>query len=100
MSTVLFFSQEIKRLQSLKPSLEFSMILLRKIKKLPLASLSMLSQDLSKELNLLEVLFLIAPKKVKSTELLDKNGTIKETKEKDSKKPKKQKKRNDVPKTI
>ncbi len=95
MLTVSFFSQETKRPQLLKPKVEFSMILPRKTKKLLLASLSMLFQDSSQELNPSEVLFSTAPKKAKYTEPSDKNGTIKETKEKDLKKLKKQKKRND-----
>jgi hypothetical protein len=41
------------------------------------------------------LLFLIALKRTKFIELLDKNGIIKETKEKDLKKSNKPKKRND-----
>ena len=52
-------------------------------------------QDLSRESNLLELLFWTARKRRTLTEPLDKNGIIKEMKERELKKLDKLKKRND-----
>lgn len=65
------------------------------LKKLTLMQLLMLFPALSRESSQSVVPFWIASRKQKYTEQSDKNGTIKEMKEKDLKKPKKPNKRND-----
>jgi len=55
----------------------------------------MLFQDSSRELNLLELLFLIVLRRPMLTEQLDKSGTTKEMRERDFKRLKKLNKKND-----